>query len=316
MLFPMLAFSSAFSTPITATVLVKLDDAPAINQAVKTVLANVENILVVRYGSTEYVLTVWRAVGHIIWLGHGSEQGIRLMGSMVGWESFVINIKRTTPGRSILLSCFAVKALQYNDGGSDLITIGAGYIDAVLGGMLVSYILTGSASLISQTIHRVASLLRGDAVFLPLYWSTEEQIWAGIDFVIWLVCAITGLYSVIKAELQTAARAVRFAAGASLAMLAIGIAEAIIGFATGTMTATAAAMKIAMAIGQIFFAIFTKLPWWYQVLIGASVVISLTNPAKLVTIILAVASFLFWVWGVVRDMNDPDPYYGSLAWPF
>jgi len=165
--FLFLPFSSAFSTP-TTTVLVKLEDSPPIDRAVKTIAANVENVLVVRYDSIEYALTVWRSVGYIVWIGHGGEEGIRVCGQQVGWVSFAASIKKSTSGRSILLSCFAVKALQYGDGCSRLITIGTGYVDAVLGGLLISYILTRSEGLFRQTLHRVSGLLQGDAGFLPL----------------------------------------------------------------------------------------------------------------------------------------------------
>ncbi len=64
------------STPVMADVVVVMHRDSAVNTAVRTITENAPDVRVVEYGSLEYALTISRTVGRVVWVSHGSEEGI------------------------------------------------------------------------------------------------------------------------------------------------------------------------------------------------------------------------------------------------
>ncbi|RLI47688.1 MAG: hypothetical protein DRO73_11325 [Candidatus Thorarchaeota archaeon] len=129
------------SAPMVSDVVVVMHHDSAVSTAVRTIVANGPNVEVVEYGSLEYALTIHRVVRRVVWVSHGSEDGILAGSQVLSWQAFSSRIEMT-PGKDIVLACNSAEINQYVSKGSVLSFGGA--IDAILGGLIASFVLFSS----------------------------------------------------------------------------------------------------------------------------------------------------------------------------
>ncbi len=129
------------SAPVISDVVVVMHHDGAVNTAVRTITENVPDVRVVEYGSLEYVLTVHRVFGKVVWVSHGSEAGILAGPLVLSWRAFSSRTE-LTPGEDIVLACGSIEITRYAERGS---VLGFGTVDAVLGALVTSYLLFSSA---------------------------------------------------------------------------------------------------------------------------------------------------------------------------
>ncbi len=160
------------SAPVMADVVVVMHRDSAVNTAVRTITENAPAVQVVEYGSLDYALTIHRAFGRVVWVSHGSEEGILLRSGMMTWKRFS-RLTTLTPGRDIVLACESDRVNEYVSS-SQAIGIG-GTIDATLGGLFVAYLLSPTGYIVRAVWERTTSLVLGSVVpeflgVVPPWW--------------------------------------------------------------------------------------------------------------------------------------------------
>ncbi|MDH4214518.1 MAG: hypothetical protein OEV85_11400 [Candidatus Thorarchaeota archaeon] len=166
------------SVPVLSNVVVVMHDDAATSAAVKTITESTSNVKVVQYKSLDYILTIQRVSGQVAWVSHGSEDGILAENNLISWRDFSRQIK-LTPCRDIVLACYS-NCLEDYVSPESIIGVD-GSIDAVLGGLIASYILQPQDAIIHQVEKHVNDLLFGRADIDPLGLSlTEITYWTAI----------------------------------------------------------------------------------------------------------------------------------------
>ncbi|MCF2136641.1 MAG: hypothetical protein K9W43_05295 [Candidatus Thorarchaeota archaeon] len=184
------------SAPVVSDVVVVMHHDSAVSTAVQTIVANDPHVQVVDYGSLEYALTIHRTVRRVVWVSHGSKQGILAGSQVLSWQAFSNRIQMT-PGKDIVLACDSSEVNKYVSSAS---VVGFnGVIDARLAGFLGSFlILSQDPNVPSSTIHGILSaandllvgLFSGALDLLPL---GEIPAWWGVLKAL-LIASITVVY--------------------------------------------------------------------------------------------------------------------------
>ncbi|MCF2136231.1 MAG: hypothetical protein K9W43_03240 [Candidatus Thorarchaeota archaeon] len=176
-----------------------------VNTAVQTIVANDPHVRVVEYESLEYALTIHRTVGRVVWVSHGSEQGILAGHHAISWDTFSDRVE-LTPGYDIILACNSNSIKQYisSSSKSQVFTFD-GLIDATLGGFFAIILLSGSHNALTSAFQRAIDLATHSCTPDYLLWSTMEKAWFAIDAAIFIVSALSTSFAVWKATLNPAA---------------------------------------------------------------------------------------------------------------
>ena len=95
-------YVQALVTPIPNQLVVKLDDSQNTDNAVSSLKQNLPNAVVMEFSSTEFNLKYWRFLSEVIWVSHGSEEGVMINGKLAEWAILEDPIKRT-PNKDIPL---------------------------------------------------------------------------------------------------------------------------------------------------------------------------------------------------------------------
>ncbi|MCF2137063.1 MAG: hypothetical protein K9W43_07425 [Candidatus Thorarchaeota archaeon] len=146
------------SAPVVSDVVVVMHHDSAVRTAVRTIVANDPHVQVMEYGSLEYVLTIHRTIGRVVWVSHGSEEGILAQSHELSWKAFSGRVQMT-PGKDIVLACNSAQVNKYISA-SDAIGF-IGIVDASLGGLLAVYLLERTPIVLGVIMSRVAALLSG-----------------------------------------------------------------------------------------------------------------------------------------------------------
>ena len=162
------------SSPVVSDVVVVMHHDSAVSTAVRTITANVPDVRVVEYGSPEYALMIHRVLGRVVWVSHGSDEGVLAGSHVLGWRALGDRVMMT-PGKDIVLACGSIVINRYVVGGS---AFGFGMIDAILGGLVTSYLLVSSTrdrvaagSILSKSTGRLAVLLKDPAAPIFLHYT-------------------------------------------------------------------------------------------------------------------------------------------------
>ena len=166
------------TVPVLSNVVVVMHDDAATSAVVNTITECTQDVKVVKYNSLEYVLTIQRVAGQVVWTSHGSEEGILAEHDIVPWQIFSKQIQ-LTPGRDIVLACHSACLENFISPGS---MVGVdGSIDAVLGGLFASYLLQPQDVIIHRVVDHVGDILVGevDVNLLGLSFA-ESTYWLAI----------------------------------------------------------------------------------------------------------------------------------------
>jgi hypothetical protein len=184
------------STPIYSNVIIVMHNDDATNLTLETLRANVPDIMVIAYGSPMYYLSIFRLMNPILWLSHGTEEGILAGGDVISWLDFS-RITEMTPSTDVILACESSNINEYVVA-SDAFGF-EGALDARVAGFLGSVILLSqSFGLMSDTVLKVfddafnliGNLITGTLALIPLgvipsWWGVMKAVLIGI---------VTGIY--------------------------------------------------------------------------------------------------------------------------
>jgi hypothetical protein len=93
------------SSPVISDVAIIMHKDQAVNMAIRTITDKLPNVQVVEYESLEYNLMIHRTMGRVIWVSHGSEDGILGCKEIISWQTFS-RMTMMTPGKDIILACY------------------------------------------------------------------------------------------------------------------------------------------------------------------------------------------------------------------
>lgn len=150
------------SSPVVADVVVVMHHDSAVSTAIRTITENIPDVKVVEYGSLEYALTIHRTLGRVVWVSHGSEKGILAGATVISWSKFSRFVTET-PNRDIILACNSANIYKFVPSEDEVVGID-GLVDAGLGGLIVSYLLSPNKNVMSRVMVRIGDLLGGRSV--------------------------------------------------------------------------------------------------------------------------------------------------------
>jgi hypothetical protein len=313
----LLAFSSLFivplSMPIFSNIVVMMVDDAAVETAAETVKTNAPDTFVVKKDSLEYSLTISRAAGAVVWISHGSEEGIESASSVYSWEKMGALVKKL-PGKDLILACESERLYEHHSS-HDLLALG-GRIDAELGGLVSAWILTGEWKTLGKVMSRATELMVDPTLMDELYWGPNEQFWTGIDAGIWLVSSLCTTFALWRATLNPYSATQIFAGLMVMFTEIIKFASAIVGFLSGTMSAWTLFTKFGGLLAAVLWGIFRSAPWWVQVIASVEFGISVTTGVRVVAALLGLLGMVTLITGVLGDQADPDDVYGRLSFGF
>jgi hypothetical protein len=173
-MFVLIAFT-VLSIPFTQSLImsvpgiyaVKLDSDENILVAEQTLKNNIKGISFLEYGSIKFQLRSHRVIQPIIWIGHGEKDGIAINGVLTPWLDFSKNIQQSI-SRDIVLSCYSIEIIHQSSLTKKDVMVFNGEIDAALGGLVASYIITKSDETLDKICDQFISLARNEVPYLPL----------------------------------------------------------------------------------------------------------------------------------------------------
>jgi hypothetical protein len=294
-------------TLIPSDAVVVMYDDSTVRDGINAITSYDENILVLEYGSIEYALMIHRIIGTVVWVSHGSENGIALESKTLSWENFVSNIHLTS-GKDVVLACESDQIYSYVSY-EEAIAF-SGVVDAIIGGFFVAWLLTGISDALTSAFERVTTLNDGSAVSSNLYWSTMEKAWFGIDAALFMVSALSTSFALWKITLNPMSTMAVFAAALQFLSVFLQFTVFICGACSGTLSPLSVATKLLSSIGLVIWAILTCVPWYIQILAGVEAV--LTGVVRLVSMVLMIISLVTLVSNMFSDIADPDSLYGRI----
>ena len=153
---------TAITSPVMGVTIVKMGDNNAIDKSILAIREDVPNPYILEYSSLEFSLRISHCFGPVIWIGHGNDQGISTDNLQMSWVEFASNIEKT-PSKDIVLSCDSKNLIKQTDlEETDVFTF-EGEIDAVIGGLFSSYLITRSQTIIDKLFVRASNIVSGIA---------------------------------------------------------------------------------------------------------------------------------------------------------
>lgn len=186
-----------FSVPITSDIVVVMQKDDAVTTTTNIIKENVPGIMIMEYESLDYFLTIQRVLGRIIWVSHGSSQGIATEGGLLTWNSFA-SLVEMTPGKDVVLACDSSSLDEFIESDEEVMTF-----DGLLEGRIWAYAIStlllatkqipneeNVAHIAERTVTIANRIISGKEA--PMFLGTVPLWWIGIKAV--LVGILTGLY--------------------------------------------------------------------------------------------------------------------------
>ncbi len=287
----------------------------AVSTAVRTITANVPDVRVVEYGSPEYALMIHRVLGRVVWVSHGSDEGILAGSQVLSWQAFSSRTE-ITPGKDIVLACHSAAMHHYVENVDNVMTFD-GVVDAVLGSLLVSAVITQTPNIIQRFIEYGFSLMRGAYFLNPLSYVFAQLSYDEAGY--WLALAMlvlgSALFSYYNPDMGfwTKTACIAAMAGISevlitLAYLHLGkispmtAATKIVGFILGTMIGAmvTALTGNLLALGIFYACVLATIASW-----GAS-----AGAIAVAKVVSAFAGVLAFIAGLFTDIIDANTWVG------
>ncbi len=98
-------FIGALSAPVTNTIIVTFDKTQAETAAITVLQEEIPNAIVVEFDGLQYNSLKMRAIGPMIYVGHGSDQGIQDGRSIVSAERMSYEMQSCPSSKIIILAC-------------------------------------------------------------------------------------------------------------------------------------------------------------------------------------------------------------------
>ena len=130
--------TNAVYTPESNPVVVLLDHDPATMAAIHNIRYSVPNLLVVDYHSLSQILTFMKNPSTVIWLSHGSKEGVLLNSKLMSWKELAQSVN-TAPGiNKIVFTCNSAFIVPYLKAHTHAITFNKA-IDANIMGLFLGH---------------------------------------------------------------------------------------------------------------------------------------------------------------------------------
>jgi len=296
------------SSPITTPLVVKMDNSSGVNIAADTLKENIPSTLIVDYSSPAYYLAIWRAYAGVIWVGHGSQEGVQTQQGLLAWDALAARVE-ATPSKDMVLACYSAAILSYTPVGNVPVSF-KGEIDAKLGALIIAYDLTGSKATLVKAFQQFADILSEKVQPAPLLAPGEYYVWnylTNFEFVAFFAGLMFLFFLTIIPTLAGAASG--WTKAQCLCVPAVLNAIASIGFtlsmiASGKAPLTDLAYVVLGALIALAWAFIGSLDW-----LTAIIAIGILS-AKVVTGII-VFDIIAWIIGgaiifiqLVNDYND------------
>ncbi len=301
----------SFCQPVLGnTVIVMCHDA-SVDISLRTLQQQTGPLHVVEYGSAEYSLIIHRLVGRVVWISHGSNEGIRTERGYLDWSTFA-EVIDLTPAVDIVLACSSDNLLAFVK--NPVITFG-GSIDARFGAAIAAWVLTGSAAAFSFAFETLISLITNNLALLPLYWGPTEKAYFFLDAAVFILQALSTAFLLYWSTFNPASGWQILIGMLYLFTALVQAAEVMTALLAGNMTPVAFATKFLTVILPLVLRImFGITPWWIQAIIVCEEVVAVATTVKIIALLISIIGCVFLVTGMLNDQADSDDIYGR--WTF
>ncbi len=160
-------FVQSFSTFVPGMYAIELDRDGSITNAVDTLKENVPNINIIEYRSAKHLFLPHRIIEPIVWIGHGDKEGISTTDEKLSWLSFSKELFMS-PSIDIVLSCHSSELVSQTPLTDEKVLTFNNDIDSIYGSLIVSYLLTGQQSMITEAANHYWSILKSETEYQPL----------------------------------------------------------------------------------------------------------------------------------------------------
>ncbi|MHA1853368.1 MAG: hypothetical protein ACTSUF_07635 [Candidatus Heimdallarchaeaceae archaeon] len=301
-----------FSIAVPNVLAVQLDHSESVNKSITTLKSNIPNVVVVKYNSFDYYKLFGRTIGPVIWISHGSKDGVLINGNLKSWSVLAHSIQKT-PNKDIVLACHSGYLITETDlSDSDVLTFNY-QIDATIGALAVSYILTQKQSLFNEIIHKALSIQQNPEEYMPLDLGPHEMSYWILMFVIVTLSIIVGFSMPKEWSLPQKLALQLYVTGK------LGIITTLCWYAAGWLSLSTLITKIASFIWNILgltLSLISGLPWWEMVIYGTALAINIgiiiaggSAPLWL-KIAGVIASYAVLAAGIFVDWQDSDDIVG------
>ncbi|MDF1541227.1 MAG: hypothetical protein P1Q69_20180, partial [Candidatus Thorarchaeota archaeon] len=231
-LFLSMSMLGPFFQPVFGNTVIVMHHDASVDISLKTLQEQTGPLHVIEYGSAEYLLVIHRLVDSVIWLSHGSDDGILTETGYMEWVSFakILDMTRAT---DIVLACNSdnLDAFVKNP----VITF-SGSIDARFGAAIVAWLLTASITSLSFVFEIFIKLMTHDLSLLPLYWGPIEKTWFFLDAAIFILQTVSITFMVFWATLNPMSTLQLLAGMVYLGTALIQACEVLAALLTGNLT--------------------------------------------------------------------------------
>jgi hypothetical protein len=128
--------------------------------ALETLQSEIPDALVVSYGSLEYALMKTRCIGPVVFVGHGTENGILYGNALVKSSDIALDIENSLASHVYLLACGSDAIAKIEQSGR--VTGFGPIVEAEVGALCISILITMKAGLLtsfSDPINRLFNLI-------------------------------------------------------------------------------------------------------------------------------------------------------------
>ncbi|MHA1583415.1 MAG: hypothetical protein ACTSYM_13085 [Candidatus Baldrarchaeia archaeon] len=309
----------ALTSPVASPVIVVLSGDEPVMYTANKIGELLQNAMIVEKNSMFGTLILMRAVGEVIYVGHGTQQGIKVGGNIVGWENFAKEIRHIPSKTIYVAACYSenLAKIAEKKGLSKLIFGFRGLVDADE----AAYITTATIFAMMGNVEKTIKLLNE---FIQLTIEKINQPWKyKPKFLGYLpgklgekeaVAAVAAVATIVACQILGWA-AGKFLAGklAEAAsrkwQITVAIALALVQVALGIIPWSEFVNEQAGNILTLIQEALNSLSWWeWIILVGLAVVSGIAEAFTFKTVsmaLLAVDIGIFIVTFLV-DYNDPD----------
>jgi hypothetical protein len=160
-------FTQSLIQSVPGVYAVKLDNDENILVAEQTLKSNIKGISILDYDSLKFHLISHRIIQPMIWIGHGEKEGIAISDVLTTWSDFSKNLHQSR-SLDIILSCYSTEIIHQSSLTTNDVVTFNGEIDAVLGSLVASYVITKSQETLNQIGYQYFSLALNEVNYLPL----------------------------------------------------------------------------------------------------------------------------------------------------
>ena len=157
----------ALLSPVLGAVVVRMENDEIIADSISILESNFNKLKIIDYNTLEYAIKISRTTGPVIWVGHGSMEGIQTADKSISWIDFSSCI-RNTPSSDIVLSCYSSNLVLSTKITQEEAMTFNGEIDNIYGALIVSYLCDPSLEVANDLISHRKALLDGKTDFTPL----------------------------------------------------------------------------------------------------------------------------------------------------